>query len=173
MDKVMEYKCLFGSKMLKLNNNRDEDWYIFVDKRGRDIKEKGYASISAYTKMINDFILGKGIGRESFKVFFLYQLSSPFINEENYPFNFFNILKYKSVWTEYLKAFINLEKAENLSQKADVLPKQFYHILYQYYMITENVHFISDEAKAQVQRIHDYEMPSSYFYELRDLINSL
>jgi hypothetical protein len=40
-------------------------------------------------------------------------------------------------------------------------------------MIKENTHQISDEAKINVQKIHDLEMPSSYFYELRELINSL
>ena len=40
-------------------------------------------------------------------------------------------------------------------------------------MIMENAHWISNEAKANVQKIHDLEMPSSYFYELRDLINNL
>jgi hypothetical protein len=40
-------------------------------------------------------------------------------------------------------------------------------------MIKENTHQISDEAKINVQKIHDLEMPSSYFYELKDLINSL
>jgi hypothetical protein len=54
-----------------------------------------------------------------------------------------------------------------------MLPKQFYQLLYQYYMIKENTHWISEEAKAEVQKIHDLEMPSSYFEELRALINSL
>ena len=40
-------------------------------------------------------------------------------------------------------------------------------------MIKENTHWISEEAKAEVQKIHDLEVSSSYFYELRDLINSL
>jgi hypothetical protein len=40
-------------------------------------------------------------------------------------------------------------------------------------MIKENTHWISEPAKELVQKIHDLEMPSSYFYELKDLINSL
>jgi hypothetical protein len=40
-------------------------------------------------------------------------------------------------------------------------------------MVLENAHFISDEAKVDVQKIHDLEMPSNYFYELRDKINRL
>ena len=40
-------------------------------------------------------------------------------------------------------------------------------------MITEGVHFISEAAMVDVQKIHDLEMPSSYFYTIRDLINGL
>ena len=74
---------------------------------------------------------------------------------------------------QWLKAFINSPAAEKLAKKNEILSKPFYHILYQYYMIIENAHWISDEAKANVQKIHDLEVPSSYFYELRDLINNL
>ena len=169
----MEYKCLFGSKMLQLNNCRDEDWLIFIDKRGKEIKDNKYRSISFYTTILNHFMMGKNAPDDRFKALFVYQLSAPFMNDENYPFNFFNILNYKQVWITQLKAYINLEKTETWATKIETLPKWFYHILYQYYMITENTHFISDEAKAEVQKIHDLEMPSSYFYELRDLINSL
>jgi hypothetical protein len=31
----MEYKYLFGSKMLKLNNNRDEDWLTFTTENAK------------------------------------------------------------------------------------------------------------------------------------------
>jgi hypothetical protein len=55
----------------------------------------------------------------------------------------------------------------------DILPKWFYHLAYQYNMIIEDTHWISDEAKVDVQKIHDFEMPSSYFYELREKINNL
>jgi hypothetical protein len=40
-------------------------------------------------------------------------------------------------------------------------------------MITEDVHFISEAAMVDVQKIHDLEMPASYFYELKEMINSL
>jgi hypothetical protein len=103
----------------------------------------------------------------------MYQISVGFHDDENYPFKEFNILEHKEVWIKWLKAYMNAEDTETWATTKDVLPKQFYHILYQYYMITENVHFISDEAKVDVQKIHDLEMPSSYFYELRDKINSL
>jgi hypothetical protein len=108
-----------------------------------------------------------------FKALFLFQLSAPFINDTDYPFNDFNIMEHKEVWVKWLKAYMNDETTEQRANKTDILPKTFYHILYQYNMITENVHFISDEAKVDVQKIHDLEMPSSYFYKLRDLINSL
>jgi hypothetical protein len=110
---------------------------------------------------------------EPYKATALYQLSREFFNDKDYPFNNFNILEHVEIWKEWLKAYMNGKKIEAWATKADTLPKQFYHVLYQYYMITENEHWISDSAKAEVQKIHDLEMPSSYFYELRDLINSL
>jgi hypothetical protein len=169
----MENKYLFGSKMLKLENPRDEDWLIFVNGRAADIKEKNHRSIPFYNRIIARFIEGKNNADNGFKALYLYQLSAPFINDANYPFNHFNILEHKQVWIAQLKGYINREETEQYATKNELLPKQFYHLLYQYYMITENVHFISAEAKAKVQKIHDLEMPSSYFYELREMINSL
>ncbi len=169
----MENKYLFGSKMLKIDTARDEDWIIFVNKRGADIKEKNHRSIPFYNRMIARFAEGKNNADNGFKALYLYQLSYPFIDDTAYPFKHFNIFEHKQVWIAQLKGYINLEKTEQLATKEELLPKQFYHLLYQYYMITENTHFISDEAKANVQKIHDLEMPSNYFYELRDLINGL
>ena len=73
----------------------------------------------------------------------------------------------------WLKAYINSEQANNLVLDVEVLPKVFYHLLYQYYMIKENTHWISDEAKKEVQKIHDLEVPAEYFEHLKELINSL
>ena len=169
----MEHKYLFGSKMLKLNNNRDEDWLTFTSENAKTANEMGCKSIPFYKMVVNFFTRGNDIHPDTFSALFLFQLSAPFINDADYPFKDFNILEHKEVWVKWLKAYMNDEKTEQWANKTDILPKQFYHILYQYHMITENVHFISDEAKVDVQKIHDLEMPSSYFYELRDKINSL
>lgn len=169
----MEYKCLFGSKLLKINNPRDEDCVVFINKRGTEIKEKGCRSIPLYNTLLNYFMMGKSVEGDSFSALGLYQLSAPFFDDTDYPFNYFNILNHKGAWVAQLKNYINLDKVESYATKTDILPKRFYHLLYQYYMITENAHWISDEAKTDVQKIHDLEMPSTYFYELRDLINGL
>ena len=169
----MEYKCLFGSKLLKLNNPRDDDWAVFVNKKASEINEKGYRSIPFHNNLLNYFMTGKNLKGDAFSSLALYQLSSPFFDDTNYPFNFFNILDHKRVWISQLKNYINLDKIEAWATNTEVLPKRFYHLLYQYYMIVENVHWISDSAKADVQKIHDLEVPASYFYELRNLINSL
>ena len=169
----MKNKYLFGSKMLKMSNPRDEDYIEFVTGPGKNIQDRTQRSIPFYKKMINLFILGQTDENDMYNACFLYQNSAPFFNDENYPFNFFNILEHKRVWIEQLKAYMNSERAEKGATKTDILPKQLYHILYQYHMIKENTHWISDEARVDVQKIHDREMPSSYFYELRDKINSL
>ena len=159
--------------MLKLDRCNDEDWVYFVDKRGSEIKSSCERSIPFYTKRLERFMAGKNKPEETYKAVHLYQLSAPFIEDENYPFKFFNILDHKRVWIEQLKGYINLAKVEEWGTRNDILPKQFYHLLYQYNMITENTHFISEAAMADVQKIHDLEMPSSYFYEIRNLINGL
>ncbi len=169
----MEHKYLFGSKMLRLNNCRDEDWLTFVDKRGAEIKSNCERGIPFYKRRLEHFMLGKNKPDDMFRALYLYQLSAPFIQDENYPFNFFNILEHKKVWIEQLKGYINLPKTEEWGTRYDTLPKQFYHLLYQYNMIVENTHFISEAAMVDVQKIHDLEMPSSYFYTIRDLINGL
>lgn len=167
------YKYLFGSKMLKLDNSRDEDWLTFTTECGKKANELGQKSIPFYKQLLTLFKDSKNIKADPFFALYLYQLSNGFIKEEDYPFSDFNIFEYKTAWIGCLKAYVNHKKTEEWAKKQETLSKQFYHLLYQYNMIIENVHFISDEAKINVQKIHDLEMPSSYFYELRDLINSL
>lgn len=169
----MKYKYVLGSKLLKLANSRDTDEITFVDKPSWEVRESGKRSIPFLKKIIDSFINGKNTIKDPFKSLHLYQQSALFFEDANYPFKDFNILEHKRVWIDQLKGYINYASTEERALKNETLPKNFYHILYQYYMITENVHFISESAKAEVQKIHDLEMPSSYFYELRDLINTL
>lgn len=168
----MQHKCLLGSKMLKLNN-RDEDWVTFIDECARDAMSKNCQSIPFYKGITECFIKGGHIYSDPYNALFIYQISVGFHDEEYYPFGDFNILEHKDVWIKWLKAYMNDEAVEQKAMSQDILRKQFYNILYQYHMIIEDTHFISDEAKVDVQKIHDFEMPSSYFYELRDKINSL
>lgn len=172
----MLYKYLFGSKMLKLDNPRDEDWLEFVDvPRGTKIdnKEENRHRLGFEKFRVKSFIEGKNMPTDGYKALIFYQLSCGFHEEENYPFNDFNILEHKKVWVEHLKNYINLPKTEQLAMSADNLHKKFYHLLYQYYMITENTHFISDEAREKVQKIHDLEVPNTEFFGLKELINSI
>lgn len=170
-----KYKYLFGSKMLKLDNPRDEDWIAFVDTpRNEPLdKDEHQHRINFEMRRIRSFIQGQNEPTDSYKALIFYQLSSGFQEDPDYIFGFFDILKHKKVWADHLKNYMSLESTEKFAHTYDNLHKKFYHILYQYYMITEDTHFISDEAKAKVQKIHDLEMPNSYFYELRELINSL
>ena len=170
-----KYQYLFGSKMLKLDNPRDEDWIAFVDTpRNEPLdKDEHQHRINFEMRRIRSFIQGQNEPTDSYKALIFYQLSSGFQEDPDYIFGFFDILKHKKVWADHLKNYMSLESTEKFAHTYENLHKKFYHILYQYYMITEDTHFISDEAKAKVQKIHDLEMPNSYFYELRELINSL
>lgn len=159
--------------MLKLENPRDEDWFTVVD-APRGTKIGRYEKrIEFESHIINSFTAGRNSATDLYKALWLYQISKEFHDDINYPFNDFSILEHKKVWIEQLQNYMNLEATEQLAIKADILPKRFYHILYQYNMILENTVWISDAARVNVQKIHDLEMPSSYFYELRNLINSL
>ena len=173
MIEKVKYKYLFGSKMLKLENNRDEDWMTFIEADPRTAREKNCHSIEFYQTILKHFVNGQNITADPFNGLYLYQLSMGFIMEEEYPFKWFNILEHKEIWLKWVKAYVNAKFTETWATEIKTLPKQFYHLLYQYYMIKENTHWISEEAKAEVQKIHDLEMPSSYFEELRALINSL
>ena len=110
---------------------------------------------------------------DSYKALIFYQLSGGFQEDANYIFKDFNILEHKEVWIAHLKNYMNLPETEQFAFSFDKLHKKFYHILYQYYMITEDTHFISEAAKAEVQKIHDFEEPKEKFFGLKDLINSL
>ena len=172
----MNNRYLFGSKMLKLNNPRDEDWIEFVDvPRGQMPmdRDKHQHRLGFEKRRVKSFIEGKNMPEDSYKAYYFYQLSCGFQDDENYPFNDFNILEHKQVWVEHLKNYINHPGTELIAMSADNLHKKFYHLLYQYYMITEDTHFISEEAREKVQKIHDLEVPNTYFFSLRELINGI
>ena len=171
---MVSKKYLFGSKMLKLDNPRDEDWITFVDAplgaRKMGLQEQRIGFRRSVTQA---FIESKTPHNDHYTCWKLYQTSAGFHDDPDYPFSDFNILEHKPVWIMHLKNFMSLGSTEQMALKGATLPKIFYHILYQYHMIVENTHWISDEAKVNVQKIHDLEMPSSYFYELKDQINNL
>lgn len=145
--------------MLKLKNCKDID-YIPNSK------------IPSITAILNEYTQGNNHPLDAYKTLYLYQLSNGFHNEESYDFKDFNIFNYKTIWIQQLQnhfAILNLQQIAQLQ----VLPKFFYHYLYQYYMIIENTHYISNGAKEPVQKIHDLQMPGEYVYELSNLIYSL
>lgn len=169
----MEHKIVLGSRMLQMNNPRDTDEIVLVDKPSWEVRDTGCRSIPFTRMIIDHFIKGKTKANDPYTSFYIFQLSAPFFDDKNYPLNDFNILEHKEVWINQLKGYINHGDTEAKALAEEMLPKRYYHLLYQYHMIKENTHRISDEARVNVQKIHDLEMPSSYFYELRDLINSL
>jgi hypothetical protein len=109
-------KYLFGSKMLGLSNNRDEDWLTFIEDNTKVAREKSCKSIPFYKAVISNFIRGTHVRQDPYNALYLYQLSTEFREEADYPFGYFNILNHKEVWKEWLKAYIN---AENIEQKAN------------------------------------------------------
>lgn len=150
-------KTLVGSSLLLLDNCRDVDWLTTVD----HVKD-----------ILGRFKIGAVSRTDFYASWALFQFSAPFHPEDNYIFKDFNIFEYKEIWIRQLKGYINSIDLEKIALK-QVLPKWYYQYVYQYYMIIENVHFISAEAKAEVQKIHDLEVPGSYIYRIKELIDSL
>lgn len=170
---TIQYKYLLGSQMLGLANCHDEDWVTFIDDTTAAARAEHCQSIPFYKVLIRHFKTNDKIKPDYYQALFMYQLSEGFHNSEEYIFKDFNILEHVETWKLWLKAYVNSKAIEEQVKKDSRIIKWCYHLLYQYYMIKENTHWISEEAKAEVQKIHDLEVPSSYFYELQDLINSL
>jgi hypothetical protein len=150
-------KILVGSSLLQLDNCRD------INK----IEVMGH-----HYNIIKQFKLGAISTRDFYAAWGLFQLSNGFHDELDYPFADFDIFNYKEIW---IKCLVTYFKSLNITKIAQqyVLPKYYYQYLYQYYMIKENQHYISAEAKAEVQKIHDLEVPGSYIYRIKELIDSL
>jgi hypothetical protein len=119
-----------GSKMLGLKNTRDEDWMTFADCGVEEGRNASCKSIDFVNLLIKSFIDAKNVKYSFYHAVYLYQLSSDFINDAEYPFNYFNILEYKKQWTQWLKAFINSNAAKRYAEKDEYLPKYFYHLVY-------------------------------------------
>ena len=164
-------KYLVGSKMLKLDNCRDTD-YMYIKEENEVSDEKG-RTVRFQNFIIESFIRTKDIKSDPCKSWLLYQVTTGFHEEDDYPFKF-DIRDYKDQWIKHLQAYLNDADVERrYTERGEILPKEMYHFEYQYHMILENKLWLDGEAKDVVQKIHDLEMPVSYFYELRDKINAL
>ena len=95
----MNNKFLFGSKMLRLNNCRDEDWIIFSNDMVEQYDHKSpchHINIQHEKKIIDNFKTNNIISNSVYQALFLYQMSEGFhCNESNFPIKF-NILQHKA-----------------------------------------------------------------------------
>ena len=150
---------LVGSTMLRLSHPRDED-YISQHK------------IVFLQQIMEEYTQGRNHQKDSYKALFIYQLSCGFHCDIDYPFKSFNIFDHRDIWISHLQAYMRTLRIQHISAQK-ILPKEYYHLLYQYYMIVENAHYISAESLAEVQKIHDLEVPGFEIYRIQELINSL
>lgn len=157
-------KYLIGSKLLLLDNCRDEDWITLSE---------GSKKLRIHEKMIENFMKGKNYPGDSYKGRVLYQLSNGFYADSaEAPFPHFNILEHKENWIQCIKSRFAFYDIDTIAQ-LEILPKYFYHFIYQYYMIKENTHYISEEGKSIVQKVHDLEKPGYFIYIINDMIKEL
>lgn len=168
-----KFVCLFGSQLLKLDNCRDEDWCEYADvAQTAEVSSNSPRSIQATKDFLENFKRGAVPAGDNYSTLMVYQFSD-YWHKEEYPFAGFNIFEHQKEWIRHLKGFMNDENIERNALKKEKLQKEFYHIVYQYYMIKEQQFDISKEGRLLVQKIHDLEMPSLFFYELKKQINQL
>lgn len=168
----VNYTILIGSKCLKIPNARDVDT-LTVNLISTRSNPGEYIAKKHLDENISMFCKCTADTYNPFSACVLYMLSNGFHESElNYPFRYFNLLNHPDAILHSIQTYLNNYNVVEL-EKNSYLPKQFYHIVYQYYMILENTHWISDEGREIVQKIHDFQMPASYFYELKDLVNNL
>lgn len=168
---------LVGSRLLRMDNCGDTDYCYFS--KIRLPKEYKVHKIPMVAKLMQNFPKylkyrnAKGSTSTMSVSNYYYQYSKCFHPEEDWPITW-DIRDYKEDWIKMLKNHINSEEAITQYIKGKTfIDKKFYNIAYQYFMIRDNTVYLEGESKQIVQKIHDRQMPISYFYEMRELINAL
>ena len=174
---MMNDTYLVGSRLLMLDNCRDTD-YIYFD----GIKQSS-GNNCCYIKMnlphVELILSQMGNPAKTLRSFnfpvcnYYYQFSSCF-QPDDFPIKW-DIRDNKEAWKTLLKQHISNQKAVDkyINPSEGLCKKPLYNIAYQYFMIVDDAVWLSGEHKQIVQKIHDLEMPSDYFYELKEKILAL
>lgn len=169
---------IVGSKMLGLENCHDVDRIYFGDASPNSMGEDHI--VIANVALIKSILL-KFDDPNRFSEDFnrpicvhYFQLSKCFHPEDDYPIDY-DIRDHKDGWKQILKNHITHEEAEKYYILSDsgICRKNLYNIAYQYYMLLDDVVWVTGEHLEIIQKIHDLQMPAEYFYKLREQILAL
>lgn len=174
-------KYIIGSTLLGLNtstsdkdvlNISNDSSYTLLYNNGIDYHNRSVENIKYYMTFPNE--------NDLIIQLYNYQLDIDIIKQD-FPI-IYHILDYK----EKLKRLLNLFIIQEFSvfgkvskgvysrtMNRYVLPKIFYHIAYNLFILENNSVKLTDEQLKIVQKIHDKEMPVDYGEELKQRILNL
>lgn len=153
-----------GSTILKLENVGDIDVVSFTDSTYEPIDViKGKSNYHvlhvscAQRKHAYKYLYKKSKFMSEQMALYLYQYSNELHPESNV--RLFSLLECKEQWKEALFCFV--KTLPELTEST--IPKKYYNIVYQYYIIQNNSFNLREEQMENVQKIHDSEMPTSFW----------
>lgn len=173
-------KYLVGSQALNLNRAKDADYVILVDGNGRDYcvhtfedgEDRFYltkANLDSYMNFEREFC-----GRTILRYAINYQYDKRIISAD-FPHKY-DILSRRENYVEMLKWIVD-NKALNFDKSLKIndwkCSAVIYHVAYLTFILENNEVSLSAEQIAQVQKIHDKQMPVSFLDELAEKIKNL
>jgi hypothetical protein len=168
-------KYLIGSKLLGLDNNKDNDYLIISDEydykrkyeNGEDVLYRSTENMQKFMMFDVDMKTNAGL------LLLNYQLDKNIIGQ-NFPIEY-NLLDYRSQLIELLNMIVEyklLNFSKRISSKGHC-SKRLYHIAYNIFIIQNNSPIITEEQKAIIQKLHDRQMSITYIDELSEMIANL
>lgn len=167
-----------GSQMLGLSGCNDLDLIYFGEAPHRSVGSDHFIIMDL--DQLKDVLLKFDEPNRFVRHFnrpicgYYYQYSKCFHPEADYPINW-DVRDHKEGWKQLLKNHMTHKEAESyyILQDSGVCRKTLYNIAYQYYMLLDNVVWVTGEHLEIIQKIHDLQMPAEYFYKLREQILAL
>jgi len=177
-------KYQLGSKLLNLDNTRDNDFVILVDgDRDTNYRSKEDGDCFCMSKAYLDKFINfeEEFDYKTIAIYIvLYQYDKDIIGQ-NFPIEY-HILDRKNDFIRLLK-FIRENKLLNLDTEIKISTKENrkfyicskiqYHIVYNLFIIKNNSVNLTAEQKAIIQKIHDRQMPAEYINTIIQEIDAL
>ena len=171
---------LVGSKLLKINNNRDVDYLNLVKSATTEelkLRKENGAEIHTRTEEMERRTLNFELPFTYQAIHWYivtYQLDKSIIGQD-FPIKH-SVLEKRDKYIEMLNWIVdnqalNFKKNEWLNRGN--CSKIIYHIEYIVFILENNSTVLTDEQKVIVQKIHDTQMPQDYLDELAERIRNL
>ena len=163
-------KFLVGSKLVGLDNAKDNDIVVLNDEDGRtDIHYITEASLNERMT----FKLPQN-ARAALTYMYNYQYDIDIIKQD-FPY-VYHILDMRNKYIEVLNWIVD-NQALGFNRRVDYnnghLAKHMYHVAYTTFIMLNNSVELTSEQKDIVQKIHDKQMPRGYLDELENIIRAL